>query len=411
MPKKPLNKRQDHPIIKLMCFLLALFVLFFMGYHLIGFINDPVILVNPIMHTSEETLNIDGYFIRNETVLPRAPGVIQLHVDEGTRVGTGQLLASLYERIEDLEHTARIHALDARLEMLRNIRDNADTVADASALDQLIFEQLSVLAHAVDTGATYELYGESQDLRRLMFLREHTFEDAAVINVMITQVEDELRELQALQRAAESTITNTLPPAFFSAYVDGYEEILYPGMRQNITVAMLRDLSNLRREVDSERVLGKLVPEFHWYFAAIMPTEQAQRLERDVTIRFSQGLWATIEMWRDRVGSDEDGMSVVVFRSRENMAGTIRARRQSAEIIFRTHRGLRIPKNALHLNEYGETGVFELVAGIARWNPVEIIYSSESYYLLEFDRVDPRALRDSDELIIGAGLYDGKRVG
>ena len=409
MPKQ-LNKRTDSPIIKLMSFVIVLFVLLYMGYHLLDFINNPVVVINPMMQTSEETMSIDGYFIRDEIVLTRGQGVVNLHVDEGTRVGTGQLLASLYGDMGDLEHNARIYALQSRLDMLRTMRDQADTITDAGALDRLLHSQMAEIAHAVDAGATHELAGQSQELRRLLFLREYTFEDTAAINVMITDAEDELSRLQAMRRANETNITNTLPPAFFSAYVDGFESVLRPADLHNVTVASMRSWPNLRQTVDGERTLGKLVPSFHWYFAAIVPFDAAQRLGNE-TVRFTQGLWATVNMQAIRIGGYEDGMSVVIFRSRENMEGTIRARRQSADIIFRTHSGLRIPKTALHLNSYGEPGVFTLLAGTAHWNPVEIVFAGEAYYLLYFNRQNPRALRETDEVIIGAGLYDGKRLG
>jgi hypothetical protein len=97
-------------------------------------------------------------------------------------------------------------------------------------------------------------------------------------------------------------------------------------------------------------------------------------------------------------------------------------RRQTAELIFDSRRGLRVPKGAVRMidgtrtdEETGETtqystlGVYVVTAGRAEFKPVEILGEGDEFYVVRSVNQDRKALRAGDEVVIrGTGLYDGK---
>ena len=102
-------------------------------------------------------------------------------------------------------------------------------------------------------------------------------------------------------------------------------------------------------------------------------------------------------------------------------------RRQSAEVIFNTVEGIRVPKAALRIRnttveqedgsteEVQTTGVYCIVGMEARFKPVEVLYSGDGFALVK-SMASPdqqaRWLRHGDEVIISSrDLYDGKVVG
>ena len=115
-------------------------------------------------------------------------------------------------------------------------------------------------------------------------------------------------------------------------------------------------------------------------------------------------------------------MTLVVFSSDRYLSRTTLLRRQTAELIFDSWSGLRVPKEAVHMvktaredPETGATtqtsrlGVYVLVGGRAEFKAVEVVTEGADYYIVRGLATGSRALRAGDEIILNAlGLYDGQ---
>jgi hypothetical protein len=101
-------------------------------------------------------------------------------------------------------------------------------------------------------------------------------------------------------------------------------------------------------------------------------------------------------------------------------------REQSAQVIYNTVEGVRIPKEALRIvnrtkteadgteKEIQVTGVYTVVGLEAGFKPVEILYTGDHFILVKpnppADR-EAQRLRAGEEIIVTArNLYDGKVV-
>ena len=81
---------------------------------------------------------------------------------------------------------------------------------------------------------------------------------------------------------------------------------------------------------------------------------------------FFDALSETLPMTVYSVGEIQNGEMVVVFRSSQNDSKVEDLRQESGRLIFQSDEGLRIPKEALRVNEDGETGVYVVLAQKAR---------------------------------------------
>ena len=87
-------------------------------------------------------------------------------------------------------------------------------------------------------------------------------------------------------------------------------------------------------------------------------------------------------------------------------------RQQSADIVFVSHAGLRVPKSAVHVDKNSQPGVYVLEGATAVWKPIQILHDNGESYVVELDRTSTSNLWPGDEVIVGAkNLYDGKVVG
>ena len=123
---------------------------------------------------------------------------------------------------------------------------------------------------------------------------------------------------------------------------------------------------------------------------------------------FSKNYSSTLDMTVDSMSIAEDGKCAVVFRCDKYLQDVVGLRDVSAQIVFGTLTGVSVPREAVHLNEKGESVVYILEGVTAHETAINIIAESGDYYMVEATRT---GLREGDLAIVRANnLYDGAVV-
>ena len=131
-------------------------------------------------------------------------------------------------------------------------------------------------------------------------------------------------------------------------------------------------------------------------------------------VRFAKGLNIDLRMTIDSISRSENGHRVLLLHSEKYIAQTTLMRHQSATLVLRTYEGLRLPSNALRVNEEGVTGVYCRLGVRAKFKPVKVVYQGDGYVLTEAVSAEDGSsmLRQGDEVIVtSADLSDGKVIG
>lgn len=187
----------------------------------------------------------------------------------------------------------------------------------------------------------------------------------------------------------------------YSAACDGYESLLTPEFLQSVTPSQLEELPSGQTGGSS---LGKLIIGETWSYTAVIATEQAQQLEKGdwLTLRFSKGAQQDIDAQVTYLSAAEDGKQAVVLTCREYLAQTTQLRHQAAQLVLRSYEGLRIPTNALRMNEDNQLGVYCVVGKVASFKPVSMVYRGDGYSLVQAasPSQDVSVLRPGDEVIV-----------
>ena len=83
--------------------------------------------------------------------------------------------------------------------------------------------------------------------------------------------------------------------------------------------------------------------------------------------------------------------------------------RQSADVVFTSYTGLRVPKDAIRVTEDQRTGVYILEGSQAEWKYVTLLHDNGESYVAKLDKSSTDNLWSGDEIIVGArDIYDGK---
>ena len=145
--------------------------------------------------------------------------------------------------------------------------------------------------------------------------------------------------------------------------------------------------------------------------AAVFAAVQRQALAHpEVSFRFLRDGAELLHTAGD--GGELAAVYTVLGRQTANdMQDVTLLREQSADITFASYSGLRVPKDAVRVDEKGQPGVYVLEGASAKWKPITILHDNGESYVVKLDKTSTDNLWPGDEVIVNAkNLYDGKVV-
>ncbi len=410
-----------------------LLVTFYFGARVLSYFLDPLTTTAAYRYRGEEGATVSGYLIREETVLDNVDSdMVYQPREEGEKISKGGRVAVIYHNAQALEAARQLEDLEAQLYQLEYAGSLSSGAQAARRLDADIWEDALKLRSLVVRGDLGDACVQAGTIRSLVVRRDFAYSGKTGLAEQEAALRAQINSLTVTANSGRSFITAGRS-GHWSSLVDGYETVLTPAILETLTPSVLDSIApqaGLRSNV------GKLVTDETWYFAAdLTETEAAAlRVGRTVSIRFASGLDRVFEMTVQAISPAEDGRRTVILRSDRFLSLVTLLRHQTAQIIFQTYSGIRVPKNALRVVtrefydkdkdaqvEVRYTGVYCRLARQAYLKPVTVIYEGEDYYLVEPDETvlaryaqaqqSSRTLRPGDEVIITArDLFDGKVV-
>jgi len=368
-----------------------------------GVISMPV-----IHYTEEETLAARGWLVREETVILRGSGpIVDVLPHEGERVAVGDTLAVYYEDAAARKVGEELLAVERQIARLNDTLSIQGS-ADAAHLDRAVAAASLDIATQMGEQGTGDITETVSFLRDALFRRAFAFGDAAPLEVAKTGLEEHRRTLMEVAPRGQTAYTARMT-GYFSSVVDGYETLVNP---QWLRSASPSELAGMKPAPAVGEVLGKLVLSHVWRLALPLPKQQAEMLSvgREYPVRLQTVSGDEIPMRVERIGAEEDGTRVVTLTCRTAMPQTIGLRHVRAEIVLRIHTGLRVPVEAIRVDEAtGAYGVYCVVAMQAVFKPITEVYRAENYWLVQYNPGRTNSLLDGDEVVVAAiDLFDGK---
>lgn len=420
--------------MKILMTAVTLALLAYFGIQGYRYFADPLTTTLAYSYQVEESITLSGCVVRQEQVLPDdGGGLLRLRREEGERVSRGGAVASVYADQASLDRQAEISALEARAEQLQYAQNAAGSSEVSRKLDTQIMQNILEYRRclAADRLAKAETYGSQ--LRALVLKRDYTYAGNEDLSGQIESLQSQLKELKA--QAAGSVRTITAPVSgLYSAVVDGYESVLTP---ESLTELTPSQLSAVRADPSVKSNVGKLILGDSWYYAAVVSAADAKELleksdelraaGKSLTLRFAKNVERDLAVTVTHVGAEENGRCVVILEGKSYLSQLTLLRQQSAQVIWDSVEGIRVPKEALRIDtrtaqkedgtseETRVTGLYCVVGMEARFKPVEVLYNGSGFLLVRANAPEDREslrLRPGDEVIITANdLYDGKVVG
>lgn len=418
--------KQGRSVITLVMVILAAALCVYFGVYAFNTFNDPFTTTLAYAHTVHDSVEADGLLVREEQAFLLQTGIVEITRGEGEKVGVGQTVAMVYRDSQAQADQAELDALAREIELLEFAATDSGGVESAARLDEDILQSVVALRASAALDDYTRLEDQVMDVKSNVLKRGYTYGDGVTSADLSARIRELKSQYSALSRQSASATTRvrTDRSGTFSTLVDGYEERLTPDGVMDLTPSALDELIALGSTAPAEGSVGKLIRTDSWHFVTAIPEDAADRLRvgETATMRFTGDFTQDVEMEVEGIGKPENGRCCVVFSTDRYLSRTTLLRRQTAELVFDSWSGLRVPKEAVRMvkvsyedQETGETvtenrlGVYTLTAGRAEFKRVEIITEATDYYVIRPRGSGSRALRAGDEIILEAtGLYDGQ---
>lgn len=384
-------------------------VLLYFGVQVYRYFTESINTTPVYTSSEEEVIEINGYLIRDEETFHSDAATLDHALGEGERAGKGQTIATAYPDGGALSRVEQLDALKLRLEQLSFALVSYLDPDAALKLDTSITGDILALRQTLSGGDYSAAESDLAQLKAAVLKRDHSYTSQEDIQAEIKSVESDIQSQKAKLSGARSVTAKA--SGTYSAVCDGYETVLTEEFLEELTPSKLDGV----RAAEEQSNVGKLIYGDTWYYAVVLPEEQAAELKTmgSINVRLAKGFDQTIRMSVESVSRPDKGRCAVVLSSTRYLAQTTLLRHQAADAVLHTYEGLRVPADALRVSEDGVTGVYCVDGENAAFRPVTLVYQGEGYALVTpaEGAGDTRTLRAGDQVIATSGqLHDGKVI-
>ena len=431
--------------------LLSIAVILYIGYHLMNTWGVKVVCSNVELTSVNETVSLDAYIMRDETVLfAETRGNLGQTAADGEKVRVNQEVAKIYSE-PDTEIRSRLRNIETQLDLLVE-SSQADylTVSDTSKIDRMISDMFLKMKSETEGNQIHHATAMKNELLGMIGKRNVITTGTGTSGSVrssdkIIMLGDERRALLS-QLSSVLGVVYTPTSGYYYSAADGYESIFSSSKADTISLADFDEMINSDPAADilgaAGTVSGKIIRDYEW-FAACPSTKEKLRLfteGKNYKVTFPNNPEFEIEMNLHKIISQTDSDDIVLlFKTSYMPEGFAYFRSQSAEIIEVVHTGYKVPMSAVRMADVsvdytvvnealgttetktetynGVKGVYVLEGGIVRFKRISVVYETEGYVVvsensaMEADDVRIPWLSLHDNLITeGKGLYEGKII-
>lgn len=394
---------------KLILWIFLAAVVCYFGYAVFDTVYAPLTTVTAIEYEAGTGSYTTGFVVRDESVIRSTYGITALVVSEGEHVSRGQVLATGYRDESAQVRQEELETLENQLEQLTYASAYSADAADQAVLDAEISTRLTEMSQYLARGDMNSVTDRTAALKGLVLRRMSTDAENDALDQQIETLQAEIDALRA-DASYDTTVVAASKSGYFSGTVDGYETVLTVSLLETVTAAQLAALQPTEPPEDA---VGRLISGSTWYYVTTVPAEQLTGVQTgdQVPVTFASQFYESIPMTVERLGQETEGQRIIVLSCDRYMQDVTLLRQQSADIVFSSYAGLRVPKEAIRVNEDGEAGVYILEGSNAAWKSVTILHDNGESYVVELDKSSVNHLWPGDEIIVtGRDLYDGKVV-
>lgn len=394
-------------------YVVAVFLILFLVGQLYSTLINPFSTETVYSEDNYIGIEINGLVIRNETVLTDSTkGVKSYSVGNGEKVAKNGIIANIYSSQMEVENIAKLKNLNERIKKLEEISGYNDIkAANIDLIDSKIKDYYIEYLEKSQTGIIDEDCKEAgEGFLEYTNRRQIAVGTISDFSELIAGLKAEATTLQSQIGQPIGKISSS-ESGYYLHSVDGYENVVNIKELSELNVEKFKEIKPNKETQENE--IGKIVLDFQWYIVAEVPFNDALKLKTENNVKIKTGIASAPEISatikyinKQSVGET----ALVVLECKQMNSDFADLRHLDCTIVLEEYKGLKVSNTAIRMVE-NQRGVYVLSTGQAKFVPVDIIYSNDSYSICKMNYGEDRSLRLYDEVIVkGKNLYDGKAV-
>ena len=392
--------------------ILGIIVAIFIINQLVSSLYMPIRTENAVFFTANDGFKITGHIIRNETyVTAKSDGVLHFVTADGSRVAKDGIIANIYSSATASITVSEIDVLKSQIADIEDILSYNDIEAAnldlinskiSGSLGNFIFESASGNFKNVDE-LSKELLAANNRKQVALGVATGLNERLEALKLQLAKLENSLPGVKGNVLAAQS--------GYFVSKTDGYEKAFPSDDLSKITPEFL---SSVEPKEKGGNVIGKIVSDYEWYIATVLPLNDSLKYKEDQELKLVTNIKSspTLSVTVKQINiSEETENAVIIFACNDMNSELATIRIANMTVVDKEYSGLRIPKKALRVVD-SQKGVYVQSGMQISFVPVEIIYREDDYIICEKKNENGNFLKLYDKVVVkGKNLYDGKIVG
>lgn len=392
-------------------------------------------------YTQVESVHVDGFAVRDEGTFKNGKNSSFLYknsskyyvplVEDSANVSNNDSIAIAFaDEASAVAYRERV-ALREKITALKELKSQGGlSYLNVVGLNSLIYTSAVDYADSVSKGKSENLHKIADNFTQRLTTKQIATGEKPDFDAAIKEYTD---EYDALRYSLGSYQRVYAPRAgYFVSNVDGFENVVAYSdvVSKKLNCKSGEKFFNAESE-NYENVYGKIVGQFTWYFVFDMSASQLSSMNEGsvVYVNFPAKGINNIKMTVYDISEAKDSVITVTLRCKMMNEELVTLRKEKAEIVIKSHNGLKINQNAIVKNDEGIDGVYVLSGNYVEFSPIDIKYYGEDYVIadkyyvirkdekgksyIDYEETDKyRSIKLYDNIIVkGKNLYDGKIIG
>ena len=406
-------------LLKILAVLASVVIVIYFAAEMYSIANKTFITQTVYEQTVLETIDAEMYIIRDETPLTAvASGVTVPLAKNGERVSKGSTIAAVFPSEASAENYIKAEALEHKLESFNKINGQLKlSNVDINKLNNEISNDFTALLNAV-----YENDFSSLGEHKLSFAEKLSRKQISLGKEVdcASQIAELQNEISALRSSSTpSEILTAQEAGYFVSELDGYENYLTSADIDSLTKEKLDEAFKAKKTETPQGSIGKIIDGYNWYIATVVDTAKVSELSKGsfVNLIFNNSENEKVRTSIHRVTALDSNESLIIFRCNLMNDSLTDLRMVDGKIVVNEYTGLKVSRDAVRLDDEGNSGVYVRRGNIVNFRSVNIIYSEDSFIIASKPseesgiKLPHTHLKLYDEVIIsGKELKDGMVV-
>ena len=403
-------------LLKVLAVAAAIIIIVYFAAEIYGLASRSYGTETVYEQTVLETIDAEMFIIRNESLLTNVSSGVTVPIAKNAeRVSKGSSIAAIFSSEVAAENYVEAQALTSKLETYQKI-NNQLRLAEVD-MDKLSAEVDSGFEAILD--AAYENNYSNLSDDKLTFCeklsrRQISLDMNVDCSAQISQLQSRISALTS--GGAPVEIITAEASGYYVTREDGYENIITADDIDSLTADKLKEAFESKKKEPSEGSIGKVIDGYNWYIATLIDSNKATSFRKGQSVRLildeSANNYVTTYVYS--ISSVDDKESMIIFRCNLMNESLAELRKVNGKIVTNDYTGLKVPRDAIRLDENGNSGVFIRRGNIVNFRSLNIIYSEDEFVIASKPSSDSDIqleythLKLYDEVIVsGKELKDG----